>query len=134
MPEDQNDRDLLTRIARGDRAALSALFARHYNAVFRFVVRMTANEGLAEEVANDVFLDIWQNAGRFKGQSRVSTYLLAIGRNKAISKLRKRQETPVDGEIIQEISDSEDTPEMASQKRSKADGFASRYQCVARTI
>lgn len=115
-----SDEELFERTARGDRAALSALFARHYNRVFRFIARMTQSEAIAEEIANEVFLEIWQHADRFKGQSSAATYCLAIARNKAISQLRRRKEAPVDDSITEQLIDDEDTPDITTQKRDKA--------------
>lgn len=113
----------MARTANGDRAALEALFARHYTHVFRFVARRTRNDGLAEEVANEVFLDVWRHASRFRGQSRVSTYLLSIAHNKTVSQLRKtgRVHAPEDG--LENVPDEDDTPEVVSQKKSKSEAL-----------
>ena len=100
-------------------------------------MRMTSNATLSEDVANEVFLDVWQNAGRFKGQSQVSTYLLSIARNKAISQLRKRRPGSLDEEMLSQVADDEDTPEISAQKLSKAevlrsaiDGLPEQFRTV----
>ena len=81
-----DDERLLERIAKGDSLAMRAMFARHSVRVHRFVLRLVHDEALAQDVVNDVFLDVWRNADQFKGEtSQVSTWIMAIARFKAIS-------------------------------------------------
>jgi RNA polymerase sigma-70 factor (ECF subfamily) len=87
-----SDEALIGRIAAGDRRAMQLLFARHHVRVYRFVLRLVRDEGLAEDLISEVFLDVWRQAGRFEGRSAVGTWLLAISRYKALSALRKRPE------------------------------------------
>jgi len=67
-----------------------------------------------------VFLDIWRNAGRFEGRSQVSTWIFAIARYKAVAALRRRTNDPLDDEMVCEIPDSADTPEMILQKQNES--------------
>jgi DNA-directed RNA polymerase specialized sigma24 family protein len=73
-----SDEALIGRIAAGDRRAMQLLFARHHVRVYRFVLRLVRDEGLAEDLISEVFLDVWRQAGRFEGRSAVGTWLLAI--------------------------------------------------------
>lgn len=115
------DKELVARIAARDGAAMRALYARHNVRVFRYLVRQARSEAIAEELTNEVFLDVWRQAGKFEGRSAVSTWMLSIARNKAISVLRKRtEETMADDSVANELPDSDDTPEQHAQKRSKA--------------
>ncbi len=116
-----DDRLLLEMIAKGDKSAVQVLFARHHTRVYRFVERQVGDPGLAEEVANEVFLDAWRGASRYEGRSAVSTWLLSIARNKALSALRKRREFAMDDEIIGSIEDDADDPEVSVQKGDKSD-------------
>lgn len=115
-----DDRQLVTRIAGGEKIALQLLFSRHYTRVYRFAARQVKDESLAEEVSNDVFLDVWRQAGRFEGRSSVSTWLLAMARNKAMSALRKRREAQLDDTYANAIADDADDSEMVMQKSDKA--------------
>jgi RNA polymerase sigma-70 factor, ECF subfamily len=63
---------------------MQILFARHNVRVFRFVLRFVADKSAAEDIVSEVFLDVWRQAGRFQGRSQVTTWLLAIARNKAV--------------------------------------------------
>src|SRR6185503_3911141 len=60
-------------------------------------------------------------AGRFERRSQVSTWLLAITRNKALSALRRRAETALDEEVAEFIEDPSDNPEVAMQKQERSE-------------
>ena len=107
---------LLQEIAGGDSLALQKLFARHSVRVFRFVVRVVRNDALAEEIVNEVFVDVWRHAGRYEGRSAPLTWILAIAHNKARSALRKRTEDSLDEDKAGEIADESDNPEVIAQK------------------
>lgn len=115
-----NDGDLVRRVAGGDKSAIRLLFHRHHARVFRFVARMTRSESVADEVANEVFLELWRQAGKFEGRSEVSTWLLGIARFKALSALRKRTEDELDDGEAENVADDSDDPETAAMKDSKA--------------
>jgi RNA polymerase sigma-70 factor (ECF subfamily) len=120
MTQAATDLELLRRIAAKDAMAVQTLFARHHVRLFRFLVRMVRNEAIAEELTNEVFIDVWRNAGSFEGRSAPSTWLLSIARNKAISTMRRRRDDPLDDQMAAEIPDSGDNPEEIAQKRDKS--------------
>ncbi len=120
MSQTATDRELVQRIAGQDRAAFQALYARHQIRAFRFILRLTRNEAVAEELVNDVFLDVWRQAGRFQGGSAVSTWIFAIARNKTISLLRKRSELQMPDGAAEALEDETDTPEVTAQKTDKS--------------
>ncbi len=108
---------LIGRIAQGDRLAMQVLFARHHVRVYRFVLRLVNNQSVAEDLVSEVFLDVWRQADRYEGRSAVSTWLLAIGRFKALSALRRKSEAELDDEKAAAIEDLSDTPEIVAQKK-----------------
>lgn len=115
------DRALLEAVGRGDAKALERLFARTQTRIFRFLMRMVKNQATAEELLNEVFLAVWQNAGRYEGRSEPTTWLLGIAHNKAISALRKKTEVlGVIDEASAELADDGDTPDVAAQKHDKS--------------
>lgn len=117
--ESQSDRELVGRVAKGDRAAVRLLFMRHHARIYRFVARQTGSEMMADDVANEVFLELWRQAPAFEGRSEVSTWLLGIARFKALSALRRRKEEWIDDEDAAAIADEADTPEVAAMKEDK---------------
>jgi RNA polymerase sigma-70 factor (ECF subfamily) len=119
MDDTAEDQRLLGRIARADQAALRALFLRHQNRVFRFIQRIVRNEAVADELTNEVFLDVWQHAPSYEGRSSVTTWVLAMAHNRAVSALRKRREEAWDEDEAQHIPDSADNSEVVVQKADK---------------
>ena len=114
------DEQWIARIAKGDQAAMRALFGAHNIRVHRFVLRLVRREDIAEDIVTEVFLDVWRQAARFEGRASVTTWLLSIARFKAYSALRRRTEAPLDDEFAEAIEDLDDTPEVSLQKSNKA--------------
>jgi RNA polymerase sigma-70 factor (ECF subfamily) len=111
--QDSSDEALIGLIAEGDKRAMQVLYARHNVRVYRFILRMTANQSLAEDLVSEVFLDVWRQAENFESKSQVSTWLLAIARYKALSALRRRHDEHLDDEMAASIEDTADNPESA---------------------
>ncbi len=128
-PHDASDADLMGRIAKGDQLAMQVLFGRHQARVYRFALRLVENQMTAEDVASEVFIDVWRQAGRFEARSSVSTWLLAMARNKAYSSLRKRKDEMLDDEAASAVEDEADDPEIAKAKQDKG---ALMRACLAR--
>jgi len=117
--EGTTDEALVERIAKGDKRALQILYCRHNVFIYRFVLRFLSDEASAEDVVSDVFLAVWRRAGRFEGRSQVSTWLLAIARNKALSLMRARTTEPLNEEIAETVEDLSDDPEASLQKEQR---------------
>jgi RNA polymerase sigma-70 factor, ECF subfamily len=115
------DEVLIGLIAQGDTGAMQVLFGRHNVRVFRFLMRFVDGEATAEDLASEVFLEVWRNAGQFAARSQVSTWLLAIARHKALSTLRKRSADELDDDVIEFIEDPADNPEAALAKTERAE-------------
>jgi RNA polymerase sigma-70 factor (ECF subfamily) len=120
MNEGADDLDLVRRIALGDRVAMRVLYGRHHLKVHRFITSILRDAGLAEDLVNDVFFDVWTQAGRFEARSSVSTWLLGISRFKALSARRRRREDELDDEMAEAVPDTADTPETVAAKSDKA--------------
>lgn len=120
MTEGVEDRDLIARIASGDEAAMRTLFLRYRQRVAGFIRRVLNNEALVEELANEVFLEIWRGARNFQGRSAVTTWILSIAHYRALNVLKKRGEDALDDDDAWQIPDTRDTPEVVLQKADKA--------------
>ena len=92
------DRQLLQQIAEGSREAFEQLYRAWQTRLFRYLLRMVGDSGTAEELTNDTMIAAWKAAASFKGQSKVSTWLFAIARNKALNSLRQHQPETVEVE------------------------------------
>jgi RNA polymerase sigma-70 factor, ECF subfamily len=115
-----SDEALLGLVAQGDKDAMRVLFARHNVRVFRFLLRLVGNDATAEDLLNEVFVDVWRHAGRFEARSQVSTWILAIARFKALASLRRRSFDELDDETYEAIEDPADDPEIAMQKSERS--------------
>jgi RNA polymerase sigma-70 factor (ECF subfamily) len=118
--QDTTDEALIANIAGGDKRAMQMLFGRHNVKVYRFILRMVSREAIAEDLVNEVFLDVWRQAGKFEGRSKVSTWLVAIARFKALSALRQRQDGELDEDAVAAIEDTSDNPEEVLVKQERA--------------
>lgn len=111
--KDVSDEMLLNSVAEGDKAAMHIIFSRHRERVLRVILRMVRDSSIAEDIANQVFLDVWRSANKFEYRARVSTWLVSIARFKALSSLRHRVHESIDRDEVLGIADSGDTPELA---------------------
>lgn len=82
---------LLIQIAQANQSALEALYRRLQPQVFAFGLQFLSSDADAEDVVTETFMEVWRHAGRFAGQSKVSTWVLGIARHKALDKVRKRE-------------------------------------------
>lgn len=115
-----SDDQLIARIAGADAIALEALYVRYQARIFRFIARIVRDEAAAEDLTNEVFVDVWRHARGYEARSSVNTWLLSIAHNRAISALRKRREEPSDDERTAALRDDADDPETAAQKNDKS--------------
>ena len=93
---DQNQRELalLKRVAQRDRDAISDLYQLYHPRLFKFVFGLTHSYTTADELVNDIMLIVWQQAGAFRGDSKVSTWIFGIAYRQAIRSLTRRRKAP----------------------------------------
>ncbi|HEX2452770.1 MAG TPA: sigma-70 family RNA polymerase sigma factor [Vicinamibacterales bacterium] len=91
LPHDQApDEQLLPRIAAGDTQAFALLFRRRQAAVYRFALHMAGTPAVAEDVTQDVFVEVMRVAARYEpGRSNVISWLYGIARNCARRRLER---------------------------------------------
>jgi RNA polymerase sigma factor (sigma-70 family) len=74
-----------------DAAAFRAFIREHQDRVFNAVLKMVQQVNDAEEITQDVFVDVYRKPWSFQGQSAVSTWLYRVAINKSIDHLRKKE-------------------------------------------
>lgn len=114
-----SDEALIKRIADRDQLAMRTLFARYRVALYRWLLRLVSDTATAEDLLSEVFLDVWRHAAVFEGRSSVSTWLLAIARNKAISARRRRPDVELNDELTSTLADPADDPELMLEKKDR---------------
>jgi RNA polymerase sigma-70 factor (ECF subfamily) len=105
-PDPDRDREWLRRIAGGDRQAFEQLYQAYHRRVFGYLFRMVGSADRADELASDVLLEVWKSAGKFKGESRPSTWIFGIARFKALSSLRRSEPPTVEVEDVHDLQDT----------------------------
>jgi RNA polymerase sigma-70 factor (ECF subfamily) len=86
------DEALLAAIARGDEAALEALYARYGRAVYTVALTVVRDHAEAEEVTQEAFLRTWLRARTYNPfRGRAATWLLRLARHLAIDQVRRRR-------------------------------------------
>lgn len=82
-------RTLLERLQAGDPGAVDELVSTYRTRVHQLALRYVKNHEDAEEVAQDVFMKVYQNAGGFRGDAALASWIYRITFNAAISHLRR---------------------------------------------
>ena len=86
------DAVLVNRVAAGDERALGTLFDRHASLVFTLASKIIGRDDDAEEVMEDVFIQIWSAADRFDpDRGSLKSYLVTMTRSRALDRLRSHQ-------------------------------------------
>ena len=88
-PSQISDSDLLHAVARGDESALAACYDRYRLILFGLILRILNDRQEAEDVLQEVFLQVWRRAGDFdEVRGRAFTWLVTIARSRALDRLR----------------------------------------------
>ncbi|HEY2432353.1 MAG TPA: sigma-70 family RNA polymerase sigma factor [Vicinamibacterales bacterium] len=91
-----SDEELIAAVAAGDREAFAELYRRRRPDVYRFALHMTGAPAVAEDVAQEVFLAVIHDAGRYTpGRSGVAAWLIGIARNHALRRMTERRYEPL---------------------------------------
>jgi RNA polymerase sigma-70 factor (ECF subfamily) len=102
---------LLQRVAAGDRNAFSELYRRLQRPLFGYLMKLVREREMVEDVLNETMMEVWRQAARFEGRSSVNTWVFSIAHHRAVSRLRKKRETPLDEEQAAAIEDESPTPD-----------------------
>lgn len=94
MPTDTStpsDADLIHLSAQGDKAAFSQLYDRFVKPLFSIAYKVVGNSAEAEDVVQDVFIELWSRASDFdEKRAQPFTWAVTITRNKSVDRLRMR--------------------------------------------
>jgi RNA polymerase sigma-70 factor (ECF subfamily) len=87
----ESSEELLLRIARGDQHAFAIFYDKHAGIVFALCSRILTDAREAEDVVQEVFVQVWQQAAKFNRMlGSAATWVITLGRNRAIDRLRVR--------------------------------------------
>ncbi|MPY84822.1 MAG: sigma-70 family RNA polymerase sigma factor [Actinophytocola sp.] len=86
--------DLMSRIARGDEQAFTELYDLLAERVFGLVLRVMRDPAQSEEVAQEVFVELWRTASRFQSdRGSVTAWAMTIAHRRAVDRVRSAQST-----------------------------------------
>ncbi|HET7131515.1 MAG TPA: RNA polymerase sigma factor [Gammaproteobacteria bacterium] len=123
---DAPDAELARRVAAREPAAFEALMRRYNRRLFRTARAILRDDAEAEDALQEAYLQVYRAIGAFRGEAKLSTWLVRIVANEALMRMRKRtrraeilpfQPGASDSEIHQ-IADTnmDDTPEVSAQR------------------
>ncbi len=114
---DEQEAALIRRIGSQDREALTDLYTIYHRRLARFLGRFIRQYDVVQEIVNDTLFIVWQQADRFRGGSRVSTWIMGIAYRRALRALRQAASHPAMHEAIEEAMDSHDELEAAERQQ-----------------
>jgi len=110
----QPDAVWIRQIAEGNRDAFEKLYGEYQKRLFRYFMRLVSAVEIAEELTNDVLVEVWKKAGEFRGLSKVSTWIFGIAHHKAMNELRSRKPAALEIEAAANEADPGATPEESA--------------------
>lgn len=113
------DADLpsIRKIQDGNETGLRELMARHREPLFRFILRYVHNEADAAELTEATFFRVYQNAGRFRPNAKVSTWMFSIAANLCRDSIRRNKKRRGDRSL--------NAPVPGAENLKQADAFTS---------
>jgi len=135
--EDQSsDAELMEKLIRRDPGALERLYDRHVRAVYSLVLRIAQHAPSAEEIVQDVFLQLWRNAHLYRAsRGPLEPWLFTLARNRALDHIRlkrekqRRREETLD---LQPLASAAPNPEHAVDRQQRAERTRALMQSLPR--
>ena len=100
-----DDATCLKLIAKGDEGAFADFYRAFEARLHRFITSKLNDPFEANDILNEVFLEVWRKAETFEGRSKVSTWIFGIAYYKTMDRLRKKKPLLMDDGNLQEIAD-----------------------------
>lgn len=94
-PQSDADAVLMKRFQDGDESAFAELVEKYKIPVFNFVLRQVGRHGDAEDIAQNVFVQIFRSIDRYEPRAKFTTWMFTIARNLCLNEFRRRQRHPV---------------------------------------
>lgn len=128
MPQDTDasDEALMLGYRDGDAGAFDTLYARHKGGVYRYLLRQCRNAALADELFQDVWMNLIRARAGYSVQAKFSTYLYCIAHNRLMDHFRRKStgELSLDDEsganIDEPVAPRNDDPEAGADVRQQA--------------
>jgi RNA polymerase sigma-70 factor, ECF subfamily len=109
----------MLRVKRGDRAAFAELVGKYQQPLFNFIHRILRDEAETEDVAQNVFLQVYKSRARYERTAKFSTWLFTIARNLCLNEIRRRSRHPAES-LDEPHSEHEDQPQRQYEDKQNA--------------
>lgn len=86
-----SEHDWIERAKQGDQQAFHHLYENHHRRVYALCWRMLSDKEMAEDVCQEVFVQLWQKIANFRGESKFSTWLHSVATNTVLGHIRKHK-------------------------------------------
>jgi RNA polymerase sigma-70 factor, ECF subfamily len=129
---DRGDTELLGQVAAGDEGALAELYRRYSQVILSQVLFVVGDRALCEEVLQDTMLAVWRQAGTFRGESRVVSWMIGIARRQARDRLRRGRLREVEDTDLVNRASSGAGPELVALERADVAEVASAIEELGR--
>jgi RNA polymerase sigma-70 factor, ECF subfamily len=131
MPVEPSDEELMLRYGSGDAAAFDLLYARHRGGVFRYLFRQCGGRAAAEELMQDIWLNLIQARGRYQVEAKFTTWLYTLAHNRLVDHFRRNRGP----QLVSLDGDGEDDPiELPAQGALQPERQAQGRQLAARLL
>jgi len=135
-----SEHDLIRALKAGDSTALSIVFERHSNQVYRLAVSLLHDEQQADGVVQNTFLSLIKHIDSFEERAKLGTWLYRVAYNECMSRLRKAK-PQVDIEAMQEddmipacIIDWQSIPEVTITSHEALEQMDKAIQALSPTL
>ncbi len=115
--DDRLDRELLRLIAAQDSNALEHLYVEYFRRLLQFLSRLSSQREALEEAINDTFWIVWSKAADFRGESRVSTWIMGIAWRCALKALRRNSDASAEALALSTPSELQLAESFALEER-----------------
>jgi RNA polymerase sigma-70 factor, ECF subfamily len=120
----QSDEVLLQLVAQQNLAAYDLLYRRHAQVVYNLVARIVRDQATAEDLLQEVFWQIWENAHQYRGSGAAMAWITRVARNRALDQLRRQRVRPeathASDEDVERIADATTTEEVVELQMRRA--------------
>lgn len=89
--EERDEQELIRQAVRGDAVALSMLMQQHYSFLMKYLIKVTLNSALAEDITQETMIKCIEKIHLYNGKSKFSSWLITIATNLYIDDLRKKK-------------------------------------------
>jgi RNA polymerase sigma-70 factor (ECF subfamily) len=131
MPVEPSDEELMLRYGAGEAAAFDLLYSRHRGPVFRYLLRQCASRGAAEELMQDIWLNLIQSRTRYHVEAKFTTWLYAMAHNRLIDHYRRHKGLQL---VSLEGDGEEDSIELPAQSNLQPERQAQGREQAARLL